>query len=56
MIHHRGASLTEQQTDLLICHSTKQYSSLDRSSPEIVSHMQTARAATVSAATYTYMD
>ena len=24
MIYHRGASLSEQHTDLLICHCTKQ--------------------------------
>ena len=42
MIYHRGASLNEQHTDLLICHCTKQDLShtstcryFEKSSPEI---------------------
>jgi len=60
MIYHRGASLSEQHTDLLICHCTKQDLShtgryVDKSSPEIARYricMPTARAATFSVATY----
>ena len=60
MIYHSGASLSEQHTDLLICHCTKQDLSrtsryVDKSSPEIARYcirMPTARAATVSVAAY----
>ena len=60
MIHHRGASLSEQHTDLQICHCTKQDLSrtsryVVKSSPEIARYrirMPTARAATLSVATY----
>ena len=59
MIYHRGASQSEQHIDLLICHCTKDLSRtsryVDKSSPEIARyriHMPTARAATVSVATY----
>ena len=60
MIYHCGVSLSEQHTDLLICHCTKQDLShtsryVDKSSPKIARyhiHMPTARAATVSVATY----
>ena len=59
MIYHRRASLNEQ-TDLLICHCTKQDLSrtsryVDKPSPEIARyhiHMPTARAATLSVVTY----
>ena len=60
MIYHRRASLSEQHTDLPIGHCTKQdlcrtsrYAA--KSSPEIARYrilMPTARAATVSVATY----
>ena len=57
---YRGASLSEQHTDLPIGHCTKQDLSrtsryADRSSPEIVRYripMPTAREATLSVATY----
>ena len=60
MIYHRGASLSEQHTDLPIGHCTKQDLSrtsryADKSSPEIARYhipMPTARAATLSVATY----
>ena len=60
MIYHRGASLSVQHTDLLICHCTNQdlsYTSryVEKSSPEIARYcirMPTARAATLSEATY----
>ena len=60
MIYHRGASLSEQHSYLLICRCTKQDLSrtsryVDKSSPEIARYrirMSTARAATVSVATY----
>ena len=62
MIHHRGASLSEQHTNLPIGHCTKQdlcrtsrYAA--KSSPEIARYcilMPTARAATVSVATYAF--
>ena len=60
MIYHRGASLSEQHTDLPIGHCTKQDLSrtsryADNSSPEIARYripMPTARAATLSVATY----
>ena len=60
MIYHRGASLSEQHTDLPIGHCTKQDLSrtsryADRSSPEIARYritMPTAREATLSVATY----
>ena len=62
MIHHRGASLSEQHTDLPIGHCTKQdlgrtsrYAA--KSSPEIAKYcilMPTAREATVSVATYAF--
>ena len=60
MTYHRGASLSEQHTDLLICHCTKQDLShtsryVEKSSPEIPIYcirMPTARAATLSVATY----
>ena len=62
MIHHRGASLSEQHTDLPIGHCTKQdlchtsrYAA--KSSPEIARYcilMPTARATTVSVATYAF--
>ena len=60
IIYHRGASLSEQHTCLLSCHCTKQDLSrtgrhVDKSSPEIARYrirMPTARAATVSVATY----
>ena len=56
MIFPYGVSLSEQHTDLLICHCTKQDLSrtsryVDKSSPEIARYrirMPTARAATVS--------
>ena len=56
MIYHCGASLSEQHTDLLICHCTKQDLSctsryVDKSSPEIARYhirMPTAKAATLS--------
>ena len=61
MIYHHEASLSEQYTDLLICHCTKQdlvthkYRYVDKFSPEIARYricMPTARAATLSVATY----
>ena len=60
MIYHCGASLSEQHTDLLICHCTEQdlprtSRCVDKSSPEIASYhirMPTARAATLSVVTY----
>ena len=62
MIYHRGASLSEEHTDLLICHCTKQdllHTStcryVEKSSPEIARYcirMPTAREATLSEATY----
>ena len=60
MIYHRGASLSEQHTDLPIGHCTKQDLSrtsryADKSSPEIARYrisMPTARAATLSVVTY----
>ena len=62
MIYHCGASLSEQHTDLLICHCTKQDLShtstcryVEKSSPEIARYcirMPTAREATLSEATY----
>ena len=60
MIYHRGASLGEQHTNLLIRHCTKPDLSctsryVDKSSPEIARYrirMPTARAATVSVAKY----
>ena len=60
MIYHHGVSLSEQHTDLLICHCTKQDLShtsryVDKSSPKRARyriHMPTARAATLSEATY----
>ena len=57
-IYHREASLSEQYTDLLNCHCTKQdlsCTSIDKFSPEIARYrirMPTARAATLSVATY----
>jgi len=45
-----GASLSEQHTDLLICHCTKHASRTSRS------HKPTARTATVSVASYIYMN
>ena len=60
MIYHREASLSKQHADLPIGHCTKQGLSrtsryADKSSPEIARYripMQTARAATLSVATY----
>ena len=60
MTYHHGASLSEQQTYLLICHCTKQDLSrtsrhVDKSLPEIARYrirVPTARAVTVSVATY----
>ena len=61
IIYHREESLSEQYTDLLICHCTKQdlvthkYRYVDKFSPEIARYrirMPTARAATLSEATY----
>ena len=50
MIYHRGASLSEQHTDLLICHRTKQ---VCHAQVDIwVSRKPTARTATVRVATY----
>ena len=62
MIYHHRASLSEQHTDLLICHCTKQDLSrasryVDKFSPEIARYhicMPTARAATLSVATYAF--
>ena len=44
MIYHRGASVSQQHTDSLICHCTKQDLSrtsryVDKSSPEIISQV-----------------
>ena len=58
MIYHRGASLSKQHTDLLrkkqdLSCTSRYY--VDKSSPEIARyciHMSTARAATLSVATY----
>ena len=57
MIYHRGASLSEQHTDLLCTKQdlshTRRY--VDESSPEIARdriHMPTARTANLSVTTY----
>ena len=53
MIYHRGASLSEQHTDLLICHCIKQ--NLSRTSRYLgITYKPTARTATVSMATYAW--
>ena len=57
MIYHRGASLSEQHTDLLCTKQDLSHTSryVDESSPEIAKYricMLTARTATLNVATY----
>ena len=40
MIHHRGMSLSKQQTvDLLLCHGTQQDLSLSTVKPNLIAHI-----------------
>ena len=52
MIYHRRANLSEQHTDLLICHCAGQDLSHTSRYDSQVSHKPTARTATVTVATY----